>query len=431
MAESSLHTLILLIFIGTYAGIAIGEIPGLALDRTGIAILGAIAMVASGVLSTEEAIMAIDFPTILLLYSLMVVSSQFRLGGFYTWVALKISQLTDRPWRFLFLIMFVSGGLSALLTNDIICFAFTPVITVSALRAGLNPVPYLLGLAISANIGSAATIIGNPQNMLIGQLGRLPFGEFILWCLPPSLLSLIVSFIILKGFYSGSVKKSQLSKVNSQESFGQSSQAIKPNFPLCIDEEMRPFNRHQSTKGIIALLCLVVLFFTPLPREVSAIVIAGLLLCSRTMRTRSILENIDWHLLTLFCALFIVIQGIEVIHLPEKILGFLEEKGLRLHNLYILTAVSTILSNLVSNVPATMLLTRFLEQGNHPQWYVLALSSTYAGNLIVIGSIANLIVFETASGYGVKITFREHAKVGIPVTLISLLITCLWIFIRV
>lgn len=412
-----MDTLTLIIFLATYTGITIGEIPGLALDRTGIAILGAIAMVASGVLSTEEAIMAIDFPTILLLYSLMVVSSQFRLGGFYTGVALKISELTDRPWRFLFLMMFVSGGLSALLTNDIICFAFTPVITVSAIRAGLNPMPYLLGLSISANIGSAATIIGNPQNMLIGQIGRLPFGEFIMWCLPPSLISLLVSYLILRSFYSNSIKKGY--------------KPVTEYSSPCRGEESRPFNRHQSTKGIAALLALISLFFTPLPREVSAIVIAGLLLCSRTMRTRSILENIDWHLLTLFCALFIVIQGIEVAHLPEKILGFLEAKGLRLQNIYILAAVSTILSNLVSNVPATMLLTRFLEQGNRAQWYVLALSSTYAGNLIVIGSIANLIVFETASNYGVRITFKEHASVGIPVTLLSLAITCLWVFVRI
>lgn len=395
----------------TYAGIAIGEIPGLAIDRTGIAILGAIAMVVSGIMSTEEAIMAIDFSTLLLLYSLMVISSQFRLGGFYTWVALRIAELTGMPWRFLFIMMLASGGLSALLTNDIICFAFTPVITMATLRAGLNPVPYLIGLAISANIGSAATIIGNPQNMLIGQLGRLPFGGFILWCLPPSFFSLIGAYFILKALYSKRI-------------------FFKPH--TFLQPEVLPsFNRRQSMKGIIALLALVLLFFTSLPREVSAIVIAGLLLCSRTMRTRSILENIDWHLLTLFAALFIVIRGIEIIHLPERILGFLETHGMSLKNLYNLTIISTVVSNLVSNVPAAMLLTRFLEHGVYEQWYVLALSSTYAGNLIVIGSIANLIVFETASSFGVRITFREHAKAGIPVTLLSLLITLLWIYIKV
>lgn len=404
-----MNTLTLIIFLVTYAGIAIGEIPGLALDRTGIAILGAIAMVASGVMSTEEAIRAIDFSTILLLYSLMVISSQFRLGGFYTWIALKITAMTDRPWRFLFIMMLASGGLSALLTNDIICFAFTPVITISTLRAGLNPVPYLIGLAMSANIGSAATIIGNPQNMLIGQIGRLPFGEFILWCLPPSVFSLTGAYFVLKVFYSKKI-------------------FLQPSISSLQPETLPSFNRHQSIKGIIALLVLITLFFTPIPREVSAIVIAGLLLCSRTMRTRSILENIDWHLLTLFSALFIVIQAIEIIHLPERILGFLEAHGISLHNLYNLTIISTVVSNLVSNVPATMLLTRFLEQGVHEQWYVLALSSTYAGNLIVIGSIANLIVIEIASSYGVKITFKEHAKSGIPVTILSLLITMLWIY---
>lgn len=428
-----MHTLTLIIFLITYVGIAIGEIPGLALDRTGIAILGAIAMVASGVMTTEDAIMAIDFSTILLLYSLMVLSSQFRLGGFYTWVALKTSRFAESPWKFLFMVMISSAGLSAFLTNDIVCFAFTPVITISAIRAGLNPVPYLIGLAMSANIGSAATIIGNPQNMLIGQTGRLPFKDFLFWCLPPSLVSLIVAYFVIRLVYSrrisvkggfsiilpGSPSKMIPNEFSQENAF----QHIPGRWP--------EFNRHQSTKGIIAMVILIILFFTSIPREMIAIVIAGLLLCSRSMRTRSILENIDWHLLTLFCALFIVIRGIEIIHLPETILSKMERYGLGMGDLYILTIIATLLSNMVSNVPATMLLTRFLEPANHTQWYVLALSSTYAGNLIVIGSIANLIVFELAGGYGIKIGFKEHAKVGMPVTMLSIVITMLWIKLRV
>src|SRR5512135_3765705 len=177
-----MHTLAIVIFVATYAGVAVGGIPGLALDRTGIALLGAIAMLATGILTTDAAIRSIDIPTILLLYSLMVLSSQFRLGGFYTWIAVRITGFMDRPLRFLLVMMAVCAALSAVFTNDIICLAFTPVLTAALLRAGLNPVPFLLGVAISSNIGSAATIIGNPQNMLIGQLGRLDFGHFILWC---------------------------------------------------------------------------------------------------------------------------------------------------------------------------------------------------------------------------------------------------------
>lgn len=403
-----MNSLTLIIFLITYTGVAIGGIPGLALDRTGIALLGAIGMVAAGVLSTRDAVMSIDIPTILLLYGLMVISSQFRLGGFYTWLALRITKFMDKPEKFLFVIMLVSGVLSAILANDIVCLAFTPVLTVSLMKAGLNPIPFLIGLAVSSNIGSASTIIGNPQNMLIGQLGRLDFGHFFLWCTPPSILSLIGAYFVIKAAYSNNFKGDV--------------------YPAIIERRAwQPFNRHQSTKGIVATIILILLFFTEIPREISAISIAGLLLCSRSMHTRSILGFVDWHLITLFCALFIVIKGIETVNLPFTMVEFLRDSGIDIHNLYILTGLSTLLSNLVSNVPATMLITKFLDQTNHIQWYVLALSSTYAGNLMTIGSIANLITFEQAKEYGVIIGFKEHAKVGIPVTVVSIFITIGWI----
>ena len=401
----------LIIFLITYAGVAIGEIPGLALDRTGIALIGAILMVVFGVLSTKEAILSIDISTILLLYGLMVLSSQFRLGGFYTWTALKITKFMDKPERFLLVLMIVSAVLSAILANDIVCLAFTPVLTVSLLKAGLNPVPFLIGLAVSSNIGSASTIIGNPQNMLIGQLGKLDFGHFFLWCTPPSLLSLIGAYFVINIIYSKNF--------------------VGNNSPAIIERRAwASFNRHQSTKGIIATIILIILFFTDIPREISAISIAGLLLCSRSMHTRSILGFIDWHLITLFCALFIVIKGVEAVNLPFTIVEFLNANSIDIHNLYILTGFSTLLSNIVSNVPATMLITKFLDPSNHTQWYVLALSSTFAGNLITIGSIANLITFEQAKEYGVDIGFKEHAKVGIPVTVVSIFITIGWIIIQ-
>src|SRR3989338_8152949 len=401
----------LIIFLITYAGVAIWEIPGLALDRTGIALIGAILMVVFGVLSTKEAILSIDISTILLLYGLMVLSSQFRLGGFYTWTALKITKFMDKPERFLLVLMIVSAVLSAILANDIVCLAFTPVLTVSLMNAGLNPIPFLIGLAVSSNIGSAYTIIGNPQNMLIGQLGKLDFGHFFLWCTPPSILALICSYFIINVIYSNNFKGDI--------------------FPAIIERRAwASFNRHQSTKGIIATIILIILFFTDIPREISAISIAGLLLCSRSMHTRSILGFVDWHLITLFCALFIVIKGIESVNLPFTIVEMLKGSGVDIHNLYILTGFSTLLSNIVSNVPATMLITKFLDPSNHTQWYVLALSSTFAGNLITIGSIANLITFEQAKEYGVNIGFKEHAKVGIPVTVVSIFITIGWIIIQ-
>jgi Na+/H+ antiporter NhaD/arsenite permease-like protein len=402
-----MDTLALAIALVTYAGVAVGGVPGLALDRTGIALLAAIAMVAGGVLSTSQAIDAIDMPTILLLYALMVFSSQFRLSGFYTWAAFRITGFLDRPGLFLLALMLTSAGLSAVLMNDIVCLALTPVLAVSLLNAGLNPVPFLIGLAVSSNIGSAATIIGNPQNMLIGQLGGLDFGRFFLWCAAPSIASLAVSYIIIRLIYRKSLSKREEARYLKEHPW--------PDF-----------NRRQSAKGIMAAAALVVLFFTPIPREISALAIAGLLLCSRSMHTRSLLSHVDWHLITLFCGLFIVIRGIETTGLPSLAMKAMEANGFDVRNLFNLSMVSVFLSNIVSNVPAVMLLTRFLEPAAHSQWYMLALTSTFAGNLITIGSIANLITIEQARQFGITISFKEHAKTGIPVTIVSVLIALLW-----
>jgi len=305
-----------------------------------------------------------------------------------------------RPERFLLAVMTVSAALSAVLMNDVVCLAFSPVLAVSVLNAGINPVPFIIGLAVSSNIGSAATIIGNPQNMLIGQLGKLDFGRFFAWCGPPSVLSLGAAYLVIRWLY-----RKDLSKGLSKKETG--------------EEKWQPFDRHQSLKGIAAAVLLLVLFLTSIPREISAISIAGLLLCSRKMHTRSLLGLVDWHLITLFCGLFIVIRGLETTGIPLMLIETLSSKGIDLRNVFTLTAVSGLMSNVLSNVPATMLLTKFLDPARHDQWYALALSSTFAGNLITIGSIANLITFEQAKLYGVKVGFLEHAKVGIPVTITS------------
>jgi Na+/H+ antiporter NhaD/arsenite permease-like protein len=301
--------------------------------------------------------------------------------------------------------------LSAILANDIICLAFTPVICLSLIEAKINPIPFLIGLAVSSNIGSAATIIGNPQNMLLGQIGNLHFGHFLLYCLIPSLASLAAAYFIIYFMYRRKFR--EFTNVEIQER-----------------RHFQEYNAHQAHKGLAVVIILVILFFTPIPRELSALALAGFLLCSRSMHSRTILGLIDWHLITLFCALFIIIAGIEVTGLPAILVSNLKQEGFDLQGLFNLTFLSTILSNMVSNVPAVMLLVKFLDPMQPAQWYVTALSSTFAGNLFTIGSIANLIVIEGAKDYGISITFKEHARVGVPVTLASILITLAWIKIQ-
>jgi len=424
MAASMNHTLCVLIFCVTYCGIAVGGAPGLTLDRTGIALLGAIAMVAAGVLPLSDALASIDAPTLLLLFGLMLVSAQLRLSGFYTRAAWALSGLTSRPRRFLLWLMLVSGALSAVLVNDIVCLAFTPVLTAAVLRARLNPAPYLIGLACASNIGSAATLIGNPQNMLIGQVARLSFGPFLAWCAVPVLASMAAAYGILLWIYRGKLERAETEGASSVARVRNEGEGLTPDVQRATPDVE---NRWQKGKGLLATAAVVALFFTSVPRETVALVAGGVLLCSRRMDARRLLGLIDWSLILLFCGLFVVIAGIETTGIPERFLEWMARRAVSLENPYALTAVGAALSNVVSNVPAVMLLVRFLHGASAESWYVLALASTFAGNLITIGSIANLIVIEQARGYGVKLTFREHARAGIPVTLVSLgvIVLCL------
>jgi Na+/H+ antiporter NhaD/arsenite permease-like protein len=398
----------LVIFVVSYAGIALGRIPGLALDRLGIALLGAIAMVVGGVVSPAEAVRCIDFPTLCLLYGLMIISAQLRLGGFYTFAAEKVLGMCQKPRLFLLLSMLLSAVLSALLANDIICFAMAPILAYSLKRTGLNPIPFLFGLAVSSNIGSAATLIGNPQNMLIGQMGKLPFGDFFVWAFPPSALALLAGYGVILWMYRNALTLDKPIHAEGDE----------PEWPC--------FDRWQTGKGLVAVAVLVGLFLTDLPRDVSALAVAGTLLLSRKMKSRDMLALVDWHLITLFCALFIIIHGISLAHLPERMLDVLAHQGMTLARPAFLTGITVVLSNLFSNVPAVMLVIPCLDPTLPELWYILAVASTFAGNLFLLGSIANLIVAEKSEEHGIAISFKEHARIGVPVTLVSLLLLILW-----
>ena len=231
-------------------------------------------------------------------------------------------------------------------------------------------------------------------------------------CAPPTLASLGLAYLILcLVFRHDFDQRLEIRDVDS----------IVQKFPR--------FVPRQSAKGLIVVGLLLICFLTQIPRESSAIAAAGVLLCSRKMKSRQILESVDWHLITLFCGLFIIVRGIEVAGLPTLLMGSLKTAHVDPHNLYVLCGLSAITSNLFSNVPAAMLLVKFLDPGRLDQWYALAVSSTFAGNLITIGSIANLIVIEQAASCGVRISFWDHARVGIPVTLASFVVLAVWIWV--
>ena len=395
------------VFILVYLGMMLGRFPGLALDRTGVALLGALVLIAAGDVVPGEAWRSVDVPTVGLLFGLMVVSAQFRLGGFYAFASRRVAAGSFSPPVMLAALLAVVAGLSAVLTNDIICLAMAPLLIEGCSRRGLNPIPFLLGLACAANIGSAATLIGNPQNMLIGQALNLSFASYLVDAVPAVVLSLLAAWTVLGFSY--------------RHRWHSASPPVSTASP--------PFNAWQTTKGVVVLVLVIVSFlFVPVPREVIALGAAGLLLVSRKMHSREILGFVDWHLLVLFIGLFVVNHAFAACGALEETLSWTRDAGVDVAQPAWLFAATAVLSNLVSNVPATMLL---LPAATHPMsGAILALSSTFAGNLVIVGSIANIIVVEQARLLGVHISWGEHARVGVPVTVVSLIIAGAWIMLR-
>lgn len=387
-----------------YLGMILGGLPFLKLDRTGVALLGAIVLVASSAISEADARDAVHLPTVTLLFAFMVISAQLRLGGFYDWVARRVGAAALSPPRLLAALIAVTAALAAVFSNDIVCLAMAPVLAEVCIARRLDPVPFLLALACAANLGSAATLIGNPQNMLIGETLGLPFGGYLLAALPSVLLGLLFTWGLIAWLTRGRWDLVAVpAGAHDPEATG------------------RRLNRWQSAKGlgIAALLCGLFLV-APWPRDLAALAGAGVLLMSRRMHSRRMLGLVDWELLVLFMGLFVVNAAMQQTGLPAAAVAALADRGLDLHAPTALFAASFVLSNLVSNVPAVMLL---LPVATHPDaGLVLALSSTLAGNLLIVASIANIIVVQAAERQGIPIGWRTHARIGVPVTLGTLAI---------
>jgi len=402
-----LDPVVVTIFVLVYAGMILGEFPFLKLDRTGIALLGAIALVASGRMTMESAWMAVDVSTIALLLGLMVISAQFRLGGFYAALTRRLGAGEHSESALLALVITAAGGLSAVLANDIVCLAMAPVLIEVCTRRRLDPIPFLLALACAANVGSAATLIGNPQNMLIGQTLQLSFTGYLLDGGVPALGGLVVVWLVIHLTFRGRWRRDAA--------------------PVVADAP--PFERWQTAKGLaVAVAVMAAFLLTDWPRDTVALAGAGVLLVSRRMASREMLGLVDWHLLVLFIGLFVVNRAIAQSGLVSGLLMMSRMAGLDMTHPPVLFGAAAVLSNLVSNVPAVMLLLPAARDALTGA--VLALSSTLAGNLLIVGSIANIIVIDQAARLGIRIDWRSHARVGVPVTLITLALAGTWLALR-
>lgn len=399
-------TLAVTVFVLTYVGMALGRVPGLAIDRTGVALLGLIVLLASGDLTLDQAGEAVDMPTITLLFALMILSAQFEHSGFYGWVASRIIRATHNPKTLLAVLIAVTGALAAVFTNDVVVFALTPLVAAGLMSQKLDPRPYLIGLAGAANAGSAATLIGNPQNILIGQAGGLDFWTYFVLALPPTLICLAITFVaILATWRLAPAERAATDPVRETE-----------------------IDRFQMAKGLAAVVLLIGLFLTPLPRELSALAVAGLLLMSRRLSSRAMIGAVDWQLLLLFACLFGVTAAFANTGLAQEGLAFLASHGLMPDRLSVLAPLTLAASNTIGNVPAVILIIQLMPDLSDGVLATLALLSTFAGNLLLTGSLCNIIVAERAAQAGAPLSFADFARSGVPMTLASMAAAAAWLW---
>jgi len=403
------HNPVILVILGlTYAGIALGHVPGLKLNRTGIALLGAISMMIFGGVSTAEVVSYINWPTIFLLFGFFVISAQLRLSGFYHLVAGNISARLGHPAQFLFILMAVTAGLSAFHNHDIVCFVFTPIVGAALLRKRLNPVPFLVALAVASNVGAAATLVGNPQDMMIGQIAHLNFGGYILWSIAPVVFALGCSYGIICLMSHKNLKSST-------------------PVPKDADQKIQPLDRAHTIKGLVLLVVVIALFFSPLPKELIALAAAGIHLASPKFRTDDLLGLVDWPVLILFMGLFVVTGAFQSTGYGDQAVQGLAHGGFNLNAPHTLILATAVLSNLINNSAAVMLLLKVISLSNPVTAYVLALANSFGGSLLVIGSVSNIIVVQQAQRLGITIGFRDFARLSIPVTLVALGGLFLWV----
>jgi Na+/H+ antiporter NhaD/arsenite permease-like protein len=402
--------IVLLILILTYIGMAAGRIAWLQVDRTGIALLAVIALLASGQMTLDDFGSAVDLPTLAFLFAMMIISAQFAESGFIDLCARTITESRHGVASLLALTVTIGGGLSAVLATDILIIAISPLLIAGAQSRGLDPRPLVIALAAATNAGSAATLIGNPQNILIGSLGRLDFWTFLAICGVPALFTLVVVFFVVWLQWRNGITRTMLAATLEAPSI-----------------TTHPLDRNQTIKGVVALLALLVLFATPLPREIGALIIAALLLANRKITSRTMIAAVDWPLLLLVACLFGITGALNRSGIAADLLEFFTGHGLLPNSLLTLTPYSVLASNTIGGVPGVMLFLQLWPTAPPGVLYGLALLSSLAGNLLLTGSLTNLLIAERAERMGAGLTFVEHARAGIPITIISIGFAVFWL----
>lgn len=383
--------------------------PYLRIDRTGVAIIGAVLMVVTGAIGFDEATRAVDFHTLVLLFSMMIIVAYLRLAGGLAAAARVTAARVSHPGILLAILVFASGICSALFVNDTICLVFTPLVLDVTEERRLRPLPFLLALATSSNIGSVATITGNPQNILIGSVSGLSFTHFTSALGPVALAGLALDALLLWALFRRDLAPGRLPMATARA---------------------RPTHRGLLWKTLAVIALVLVGFVAGYDTALVAAAGAAVLLVTRRVRPRKVYGTIDWDLLMLFVGLFVIVAAGERAGFDRRLFAWLSPLGVT--TLAGLSATAVVIGNAISNVPAVMLFTKIVPKLPDPvtSWLALAMSSTLAGNLTILGSIANLIVVEGARRRGVRIGFLEYAAVGVPLTIVTLAFGIWWLSLR-
>jgi len=391
------------IFVASYVVFALGKFPGMKIDRPGAAIIGAVLMVALRVVGPEDALRSVDFGTIVLLFSMMVIVASLHLAGFFAWIThLVVTRL--EPRHLLPTVVFTSGVLSAFFVNDVVCLVMVPFVLAATRQMGVRPLPHLLAVATASNVGSLATITGNPQNILIGSLSGIGYRDFLAHLGPVAGVGLLIDWVVLHAVFLRGGERDVGADVPDPLPVVDGARLVKPG---------------------IVLVLVIAGFLADLPPALVAASGAAVVLITRT-RERLVYDEVDWGLLVFFVGLFVIVGGAERAGLTERLLAFASDWNL--HRPVVLTLVAALLSNVVSNVPAVMVLKSLVPgfADPHTGWLVLAMASTLAGNLTITGSVANIIVVERARDVA-PIGFGDYFAVGLPITIATLAFGSAWL----
>ncbi len=383
----------------TYLGLILGNFPGLRMNRATIALVGSAFLIALGVLDLPEGWQAIDPSTIIFLLSLMIVNANLSYSGFFQLTLASLLRFTRSPFGLLVILTFGGGILSAFFLNDTLALVFTPLTLGLTQALGLNPIPYLLAIAGATNLGSVATLSGNPQNILVGTFSGIGYLKFAQVLTPVAVAGLIVQVMLLWWLYP---------EVRSQQACDN---FILPRFRL---------HKPLLTKTLVITSGLLIAFVVGVPLGEAALVAAALLLITRRVKPERVLKQVDWNLLVLFSGLFILTEATQKLNVLQAFTGWVGTPAGLLGTI-------AILSNIISNVPAVLLVEPLIGREDTRAWLLLAAGSTLAGNLTLFGAVANLIVVEAAAKLGYKLSFWEHLRFGLPLTAITLLMAYFWI----